>query len=363
MPASSLSAGEKATLSTLGSWKPLARKRNDRLLVQSNPSLAHLDTVRSTGPVVLRDSTFFSRNGFAKQAAATTFRRAPGSIGEWSIGQSGIGQSGCMVVGDMPLACPGAGTNGQIMVRCYRPAGLTASAACVVYLHGGGFIKGSLDSGDPIAWGIADQAHAVVFGVEYRLAPDHPFPAGVEDCYAVLKHLAAYGAALGIDPARLAVRGDSAGGNMAAAVCLMARDRGGPAIAAQVLIYACLTDDISADSYVRYAEAPVTTDSVDRCWDLYLGEGRPTRNAYAAPLKAETLSGLLPAHIHYGEFDCLADDSRQYAARLKQAGNDVTLRCAERMIHGFVRARFSGPDAAREYDIPCGFLRRHLHTA
>jgi acetyl esterase len=268
-----------------------------------------------------------------------------------------------MVVGDMPLACPGAGTDGQIMVRLYRPAGLPSPSACVVYLHGGAFIKGSLDSGDPIAWGIADQARAIVVGVDYRLAPDNPFPAGVEDCYAVLKHLSAYGSALGIDPGRLAVWGDSAGGNMAASVCLMARDRGGPSIAAQVLVYPCLTDDLSADSYVRYAEAPVRTDGIDRAWDLYLGAERPTRNGYAAPLKATDLSRLPPAHIHYAEFDCLADDSRQYARRLEQAGNDVTLRCAERMIHGFVRARFSGPDAAREYDIPCAFLRRHLCTA
>jgi acetyl esterase len=268
-----------------------------------------------------------------------------------------------MVVGDMPLACPGAGTDGQIMVRFYRPAGLASPSACVVYLHGGAFIKGSLDSGDPIAWGIADQARAIVVGVDYRLAPDNPFPAGVEDCYAVLKHLSAYGPALGIDPGRLAVWGDSAGGNMAASVCLMARDRGGPTMAAQVLVYPCLTDDLSADSYVRYAEAPVRTDGIDRAWDLYLGAERPTCNGYAAPLKATDLSRLPPAHIHYAEFDCLADDSRQYARRLEQAGNDVTLRCAERMIHGFVRARFSGPDAAREYDIPCAFLRRHLHTA
>jgi len=265
-----------------------------------------------------------------------------------------------MVVGDMPLSCPGAGTDGQVIVRFYRPPGLSAPAACVVYLHGGAFIKGSLDSGDPVAWGIADQVGAVAVGVAYRLAPDHPFPAGVEDCYAVLKHLSDHGPALGIDPQRLALWGDSAGGNMAASVCLMARDRGGPKIKAQVLVYPCLTDDMNADSYARYAEAPVRTDGIDRAWDQYLGAGRPTSNGYAAPLKANNLSGLPPAHVHYAEFDCLADDSRQYAERLKQAGNDVTLRCAERMIHGFVRARFSGPDAAREYDIPCGFLRHHL---
>ncbi len=267
-----------------------------------------------------------------------------------------------MLVGDMPLACPGAGTDGRIMVRFYRPAGLPHPAPCVVYLHGGAFIKGSLDSGDPIAWGIADQVGAIAIGVEYRLAPDNPFPAGVEDCYAVIRHLASHAAALGIDPARIGVWGDSAGGNMAAAVCLMARDRGGPAIAAQVLVYPCLTDDMSSESYTKYAEAPVRAEGIDRAWSLYLGTSRPTANGYAAPLKAADLANLPPAFVHYAQIDCLADDSPAYAERLRAAGNDVTLRCAERMIHGFVRARFSGPDAAAEYDLPCAFLRRHLRT-
>lgn len=267
-----------------------------------------------------------------------------------------------MLVGDIPLACPGAGTDGRILTRFYRPAGLQHPAPCVVYLHGGAFIKGSLDSGDPVAWGIADQVHAITVGVEYRLAPDNPFPAGVEDCYAVVQHLASHAAALGIDPTRIALWGDSAGGNMAAAVCLMARDRGGPAIAAQVLVYPCLTDDMSADSYTRYAEAPVRAEGIDRAWSLYLGAGRPTANGYAAPLKAPNLANLPPAFVHYAEIDCLADDSPAYAARLQAAGNQVTLRCAERFIHGFVRARFSGPVAAAEYDLPCGFLRRHLGT-
>jgi acetyl esterase len=247
-----------------------------------------------------------------------------------------------------------------VPVRLYRPSGANSPSACIVYLHGGAFAKGNLDSGDPVAWGIADVTDLVVVSVDYRLAPENPFPCGVEDCFDVLLALSKHGGKYGIDGARLAVWGDSAGGNMAAAVCLMARDRGGPAIRAYALNYACLTDDLSAPSYRLYGNAPVTTASIDRAWDLYLGARRPTSDGYAAPLKAMDLSNLPPAHVHLAEFDCLADDSRSYADRLTQAGNEVVLRTAPRMIHGYLRARFFGADALAEFTAPCVFLKRHL---
>ena len=266
-----------------------------------------------------------------------------------------------MEVGDQMIDCPGAGVAGKIPVRFYRPKNMPSPSPCVVYLHGGAFIKGSLDSGDSIAWGVADQVGVVVMSVDYRLAPEHPFPAGVEDCFAAVRHLAEHGADYGVDPTRLAVWGDSAGGNMAAAVCLMARDRGGPRIAAQAINYPCLTDDLSADAYKMMAAAPGVRPSViDNAWTLYLGAGRPTTNGYAAPLKATDVSRLPPAHIHYAEYDCLADDARAYAARLKRAGGIVALRSADRMIHGYLRARFTGPDAAAEFAAPCQFLRIQL---
>lgn len=265
-----------------------------------------------------------------------------------------------MAVRDTVLACPGAGVDGRIPVRVYRPKEAPEPSPVVVYIHGGAFIKGSLDSGDPIAWGVADHVGCTVVSVDYRLAPEHPFPAGVEDCYAVVRHLAGHGADLGIDGSRIAVWGDSAGGNMAASVCLMARDRGGPRILAQALNYACLTDELTAESYRMYADAPVTAASIDRAWGLYLGDGRPTREPYAAPLKAERLHDLPAAHVHLAEIDCLADDSRRYAERLAAAGNRVVLRTAPRMIHGYLRARFSGPDAAAEFAAPCTFLREIL---
>lgn len=266
-----------------------------------------------------------------------------------------------MQVHDTTADTPGAGRDGAVPIRVYRPERAPDPSPCAVYLHGGAFVKGSLDSGDSVAWGIAEQVGAVVVSLDYRLAPDDPYPAAVEDCHAVVSFLATRGEALGIDGTRIALIGDSAGGNLAAATCLVARDRGAPAILGQALNYPCLTDDLSADSYARHADSPgLKTDLMEQCWDFYLQGKRPTDAPYAAPLRTPDVSGLPPAHIHYAEYDPLADDGPAYAERLRAAGNEVELRCAERMIHGFMRARFSGPDAAAEFDRPCGFIRRVL---
>ena len=247
----------------------------------------------------------------------------------------------------------------KIALRRYRPAGASAGSPCILYIHGGGFVKGSLDSGDVVAWGVADQTGLVVVSVDYRLAPEHPYPAALEDCYGALRYLAEHGPTFGIDGDRIAVWGDSAGGNLAAALCLVARDRGGPRLIAQALNYPCLTDELDTASYRDYASSPgLTTASMQQNWSRYLAGARPTREDYAAPLKAKDLSRLPPAHIHIAEFDPLADDGRCYAQRLAASGCAVELRVAERMIHGFLRARFAGAAAAAEFARPCQFLKR-----
>ena len=267
---------------------------------------------------------------------------------------------GGMVVRDTAVPRPGP-QGGEIPIRIYRPERAETPGPCVVYLHGGVFVKGSLDSGDTVAWGVAEESGVVVVSVDYRLAPRHPFPAAPEDCYAVTKYLAERGGTFGVQGGRLALWGDSAGGNLAAATCLMARNRGGPRIVAQALNYPCLTDELTSDSYRRYAESPgLRTANMDAGWNHYLGNRRPTGDPRAAPLKAEDLSDLPPAHVHYAEIDPLADDAVQYAGRLAAAGNEVVSRCARRMIHGFLRARFSGAEAAAEFARPCGFLRARL---
>ena len=272
----------------------------------------------------------------------------------------GRDRPGGMVVEDTAIPRP-APDGGEIAIRIYRPEGARVPSPCVVYLHGGAFVKGSLDTGDTIAWGVADVAGVVVVSADYRIAPQNPFPAALEDCHAVVSHLAEHGERFGVQGDRIALWGDSAGGNLAAATCLIARDRGGPDIVAQALNYPCLTDELTSDSYRRYAESPgLRTAIMDWGWGHYLGDRRPTDDPYAAPLKAEDLSRLPPAHVHYAEIDPLADDAVQYAERLAAAGNDVVSRCALRMIHGFVRARFSGPEAAAEFARPCEFLREKL---
>ncbi len=268
-----------------------------------------------------------------------------------------------MIVRDTVFPAP-EGEARPIPVRIYRPAQAESGGPCVFYLHGGAFIKGSLESGDVVAWGVADQVGCTVVSVDYRLAPDFPYPAGLNDCYAALCHAAEHASELGVDGSRIGVWGDSAGGNLAAALCLMTRDRKGPRISAQALNYPCLTDELTAESYRRYAESPgLRTAHMDNCWNLYLRGERPTQHDCAAPLKAHDLTHLPPAHIHIAELDCLADDGRAYARRLRDAGCEVEFRCAERMIHGFLRARFSGSDAAGEFSAPCFYLRQHLGLA
>jgi len=253
-----------------------------------------------------------------------------------------------------------AGKGGTVPIRVYRPAAAPASAPCVLYFHGGGFMKGDLDSSDTVAWGLAEETGAVVVSVDYRLAPEHPYPAAFDDCFDVLSHVADNASAYGVEPSKIAVCGDSAGGNLAAAVALAARDRGGPAIAGQMLVYPCLTDDVTGGSYNAHSVTPgLTTSSMGSYWEWYLAGSRmPSDDPYAVPLKAQNLAGLPVACVHVAEIDPLVDDGRQYAERLKAAGVPTEFRCAKGMIHGFLRARLLGPDSGEEFGKICGFLRR-----
>lgn len=264
---------------------------------------------------------------------------------------------------DMTVADRGvAGKGGTIPVRVYRPAAAARTAPGVLYFHGGGFMKGDLDSSDTVAWGLAQETGAVVVSVDYRLAPEHAYPAAFDDCFSVLADVAKNAASYGVDPARVAVCGDSAGGNLAAAVALAARDRDGPAVAAQVLIYPCLTDETQDGSYRAHAETPgLTTSSMGAYWRWYLTEGKmPSDDPYAVPLKARNLAGLPRALVHVAEIDPLFDDGRRYAEKLKAADVATEFRCAKGMIHGFLRARLLGPASAAEFGAICGFLRKCL---
>ncbi len=249
----------------------------------------------------------------------------------------------------------------EVPVRIYRPAGSDGPRPCIIYMHGGGFMKGDLNSSDTNAWGYAQETGACVVSVDYRLAPEHPHPAAFDDCYGVLCWLAAEGGAIGIDTARVAVAGDSAGGSLAAALCLAARDRQGPAIAAQVMIFPCTGTDLNSESFVEYANAPgLTTSSMEQYYKDYLAGCEDVDDPYARPDWAKDFSNLPPAFVHPAEFDPLRDDGRVYAAKIAMAGGQVVFREAKGMIHGFIRARLNGPAAAAEFQAGCDFLRRHL---
>jgi acetyl esterase len=265
-----------------------------------------------------------------------------------------------MVVGDVSLDCKIPDRDSPVPVRIYRPAETKGqkAAPCIVFLHGGGFIKGDLDSADSNAWGASEYSGAVAVSVDYRLAPENPYPAALNDVYGVVEYLAANAAKLGIDENRIALWGESAGGNLTAAVCLMIRDRKkGPKIAAQVSIYGGFNDEFTSESYTIHGNSiGLKMEFIREAWGVYMS-GPSTDRQYAAPLKHKSLAGLPPAFLHYAEIDPIADDSPQYAKLLKDAGVPVTLRCAEGMIHGFLRARFTGTTAAAEFALPCMFLR------
>ena len=262
------------------------------------------------------------------------------------------------------LEFPGPEGEPEVSVRWYRPSTATEPSPCVLYFHGGGFCFGSLDSSETQAWGIAQEGGVHVISVDYRLAPTHRFPAAHEDVYAVLLHVAANGASMGIDPTRIGTWGDSAGGNLSAAVCLMARERNGPAIASQVIVTPMMSDDYESPSYIEHANSPgLAAPMVATCWENYLGGDEPPDVPYLMPLKAADLSGLPPAFVHVALIDPLADDGQRYARRLQEAGVETELRLAESMCHGFLRARLLGPDTAAEFAPACRFVSRRLGVA
>jgi acetyl esterase len=250
-----------------------------------------------------------------------------------------------------------------VPIRVYTPAGAGAKPA-LLYYHGGGFVKGDCDTSDTNGWGLADETGSVVISVDYRLAPEHPYPAPLNDCIAALEHVAHNPGDYGIDASRIGVSGDSAGGNLAAAVALWARDHGGPALRCQGLVYPCLTDKLEFESYRRNADGPgLTTSNMRSYWDMYLGEaisGHST-DPLATPMAAADLSNLPPAYVLVAEYDPLIDDGLIYAAKLMGYGVETGYYRAERMIHGFARARITGPDAAKAFGAMTAFLRAKLH--
>lgn len=225
---------------------------------------------------------------------------------------------------------------GDIPIRIYTPKG-NAPMPVLVYFHGGGWVLGDLDAADSICWNISLKAECVVVSVDYRLAPEHKFPAALEDAYAALKWVVANAIELHIDPARVGVGGDSAGGNIAAAVALMARDKGEPKLVYQLLIYPVIQNNFDTESYLKYGSGfGLTREEMIWFWQHYLADEADAQNHYASPILAEKLSNLPPALIITGECDVLRDEALAYGEKLQAAGVSVKLWEGEGMIHSFV---------------------------
>jgi acetyl esterase len=242
------------------------------------------------------------------------------------------------------LTVPGAA--GPLRVRLYRPSA-ARDLPLIVYFHGGGFVICTLEMYDDMCRNLANFSGCAVASVDYRLAPEAPFPGPLEDCYAALANLAGRAAELGIDASRLAVAGDSAGANLAAATAILARDRHGPALRFQGLIYPCVDPSCSSPSQQAFAEGyMLTRTGMLWYWEQYLQRPADASNPLAAPGKGE-LGGLPPATVVTAEFDPLRDEGEDLADRLRAAGVDVTGRRYLGMTHGFVSMPYLTPMANR----------------
>lgn len=219
----------------------------------------------------------------------------------------------------------------------------------VLYFHGGGFVVGTLDTHDAVCRRLCADTGAAIVSLDYRLAPEHGYPAATEDAYAAALFLSRHGDRIGVDGTRLAVAGDSAGGNLATVTCLLARDRGGPSIRHQLLIYPVTDAACSLPSYALYGDGQhgltLTTDLMRHLWRTYLA-GQLGDEATASPLRA-ALAGLPSATVITAEYDALRDEGVLYAQRLRDAGVEVEHRNCADLIHGFA-AMWPSVDSARE---------------
>ena len=232
---------------------------------------------------------------------------------------------------------PGPPGAPDVPVRVYRPREAAPGALpCVFEIHGGGFVTGSIEMMDEWCQKVAAEIAAVVVSVEYRLAPEHPFPAGIEDCYAALCWTAEHADELGVDARRIAIAGQSAGGGLAAGTALLARDRGGPALCFQLLEIPELDDRLDTPSMRAFTDTPLwNRPNAEWSWRHYLGPAHDGEvSEYAAPSRAKDLTGLPPAYVSTMEFDPLRDEGILYALALMQAGVSVELHSYPGTFHG-----------------------------
>ena len=255
------------------------------------------------------------------------------------------------------------GPAGKIPVRVYTPAG-DGEKPGLVYFHGGGFVVCDLDSHDATCRELANGADCIVVSVDYRLAPEAKFPAAPEDCYAATKWVAEHASHLGIDADRIAVAGDSAGGNLAAVVALMCRDRSGPTLTHQLLIYPVTDNRFDTTSYKENGEGYFLSAEMMRWfWYHYLESESDGESALASPLRAADLSRLPSATVLTAEYDPLHDEGRAYAERLQKAGVKTKYTDYPGVFHGFFGMTAQIPRARQAVDEACEALRKAFEAS
>ncbi|MFN4088979.1 MAG: alpha/beta hydrolase [Alphaproteobacteria bacterium] len=299
----------------------------------------------------------------ARQANNPPFESldAAGARSLYRDGRRALAPEPVAVAATRDLSAPGP--NGPIPLRLYRPDGPSADAVLpvLVYFHGGGWVIGDIDTHDGVCRHLAARSGFAVVSVDYRMGPEHRFPAAVEDCFAATAWVANQGPGLGIDPARVAVGGDSAGGNLAAVVCLMARDAGGPRIGAQLLFYAATDFAMDTESHRLFADGYLLTHKAMRWFqEQYLGGTGLDADWRASPLRAASLQGLPPAYVLTAGYDPLRDEGEAYARRLVEEGVVVTSRRYPGQVHGFLNMGRIITRSAHALDAAAGWLRVNL---
>ncbi|QDT02231.1 Carboxylesterase NlhH [Rubripirellula lacrimiformis] len=252
-----------------------------------------------------------------------------------------------------------------VRIRVYGHDADSPSAA-VVFFHGGGWVLGNLESHDAVCRRLAAFSKCTVVAVDYRLAPENPFPGPVDDCYAALKHIVDHCDALSIDPNRIAVAGDSAGANLAIAVAMKARDEDGPTLQFQLLLYPVIEPKFETQTYVQFAQGyGLTRATMQYFWQQYLGaapgESPASKMPLAVPSKAISLAGLPPTHVVTAEYDVLRDEGESFARLLSDDGVPTTLRRYDGMLHGFIHFAGLFDTGVLATEDVATILRKKLH--
>jgi acetyl esterase len=263
-----------------------------------------------------------------------------------------------LTVADDYICAPGR----EIPVRRYRPKDATRPPV-VAYFHGGGWVAGSIETHEVLTAAMAAETGAEVVSVHYRRPPENPYPAAFDDCTEAVRWIVELSETLDINPMRIVVAGDSAGGNLAAAVAIAARDGTVPPIRGQALLYPVLDVDMSRPSYAAARDPFLLRESMIYYWNAYLQGRLRTSDPRAVPMRLSSCAGLAPAYVLAADHDVLLDEAVDYAKRLRAVGTPTVLRIAEGAIHGFLRARAYSALAREEMSVLCRWIRDRLASA